>query len=1390
MAVSLSQRPRSVSEWFQRRCRPLPWLLGASLLTSPLLSMPVDAAGPIQWSKSSTKPANPTYNAHRLSQPGSEHADSPTGATGKIKLNYMTASWETVLKDLAEKTGSELIADRIPAGRYTRRDVHEYTRTEAVRIINREIEPHGFRLIEKGQYLIVIDTPSQRPHYQPAVIPRPTNEPGMSDPVAAPAPPARSVTPVATRKPAVPTEPAPASPIQLASHEQPEERAAATAAPHPVADTPRKLKADDPVTVVVFRARNQRAADLAKRVYRTFRDRAELVDSGRNGLPAMRVRQSELGPTAPVIFTIAIDEQREELLIDARPAESDGLLTLLRRIDTPTLETDGVQLCSTTRTACLVAEQLPQEIERIRAFQQRGAAPRLAQAAAKPPVDPLFPDEPMPEAKGNVTRGVQTNVPLGGPVGEFLGNVKSEVNVEAIPDLGVIILKGNQKDVEQVERVIKELERLSEVTAPKVEMVHLANVNSEALAELLAKVFESLTKFPGKATQPRQSVAIIPVSKPNAVLIIAPANDLPNIRSLASELDEPVNPEDAFQVFTLQTAIATQMEQMLTEFYNQRPGLGARVTVRSEPRSNSLIVHGKPGDLDEVAALIHKLDRQAQGSISQFRVFRLTNAVAAELSAVINAAIQSVLSPPQNAGANQAFGGQGAGLGTSQVTEEFRSVKGTIIEFLAVDAAGQRKLRSGVLADIRVSPDPRMNALMVTAPEASMTLIEALIKQLDRPSGQVAEIKVFTLANADAELMVQQLQLLFGQPRTGATGQQGGQQGNAAIGIQVAGAEDASSGLIPLRFSVDTRTNSVIAIGAPDALGVVQAIMFRLDESDVRQRKQAVYRLKNSPAANIAQAIQQFITSQRDLTTQDPSLFSTVEQLERNIIVVAEPVTNSLLINVTPRYFQEVMDLIKKLDAAPQQVVIQALLVEVELQDTDEFGVELGFQDSVLFNRSLLDAPTVLTTTSTSPNGVQTSTQKILSQSGAPGFLFGNPITPLGNNLSSQTVKPSYVASQGLSNFSVGRTNSDLGFGGLVLSASSESVSVLLRALAANRQARVLSRPMIRTLDNQLAQVQQGQNVPIVSGVTQTNNVTSPTIQRDDAGVILTVIPRISPDGSVVMELIAEKSQYNLTTGVTIFSDTATGNTVTAPVKDISVARTTVSIPTGQTVVLGGLITERTDEEHRKVPYLGDIPLIGTAFRYDYLQTRRTELLIFLTPRIVYDDATAENIAEVEISKLHFDRRKAEDMHGPLQGVPAGDGLQSFPIPSNGGGLQLQLPPGAVGQPLMTPQGVLDSPATPMPRSTPYATPPQALPKIPSAPPTAGGTGPQAEAAESDAEEPGPFDSQVVPAGAVRLNSDATSKRVVPAAMSAPAPGVARPKVKFGRGPWQSTKQE
>ncbi|MCA9021654.1 MAG: hypothetical protein KDA74_16005, partial [Planctomycetaceae bacterium] len=669
-------------------------------------------------------------------------------------------------------------------------------------------------------------------------------------------------------------------------------------------------------------------------------------------------------------------------------------------------------------------------------------------------------------------------------------DLSGNVNIESVPDLGVLILRGKDEDVNALMKIIKELEKLSEGTRPDIHLLNLRHVNSTALAELLNGVYEDLVKL--RAIQGQiQKIKIIPLVKPNALLILAPDTDMPSILKLAEELDQPVNPSTEFGVFQLKSASASQVATTIREFYNERGGLGTRILVSPNIRTNSIIVQAQPRDMQEVAALIQKIDLDQSQAVSRVKIFPLKNAIAADLAETLNATLQSVLNPAaaQTSGLGTNIGG--AGGEAAQQLQEARSV---VLEYLSQEGAQSRVLRSGLLADIRVIPDPRANTLVVTAPKDSLEMIGALINQFDARVASVAELKVFTLKNADAESMVTLLQATFSSENQ-----------QTDLGIQIAGVNDANSNLIPLKFSVDRRTNSVVAQGGADALQIVEAILLKLDGADSRKRETTVIQLKNTPVADVSVAINEFLDTQRALIAQDPDLISGFELLEREVIVVPEAINNNLIISATPRYFEQISNLVKQLDKEAPQVIIQALIVEVELDNDDEFGVELGLQDSLLFNRSIIDNVLTVQQTVTGASNVTQTNQTIVSQEATPGFLF-NSINPLGTN---NTQNTSNTAGQALSNFSLQRGNSDLGFGGLVLSASSESVSILIRALAAKRNVHVLSRPQIRTVDNVTAQIQVGQIVPVVNGVSVTAvGSANPVIQQSEAGIILTVTPR------------------------------------------------------------------------------------------------------------------------------------------------------------------------------------------------------------------------------------------------------------------------------------------
>lgn len=824
-----------------------------------------------------------------------------------------------------------------------------------------------------------------------------------------------------------------------------------------------------------------------------------------------------------------------------------------------------------------------------------------------------------------------------------LSRIVNPVQMDVIDELGVMVLRGNAQDVEQMMEVVRRIEEFARLTEPEIDITSMKHIDSATMATLVKALYDEVYL-------PRQGpVSITPLAIPNAILIVGRKENVRTAQDIVARLDQPALPGAQFQVFHLRYTTATSAQTTIqSAFADRGSGLGPAVRVTADPRSTSLIVQAAARDMADVAELIRQIDviKIDQGAVNEVRIIRLDHTLAADIRDIMREAIglsTGAAGQPAGAQGGQQFGpggqqqGQGQNLqGGGAAGAQGRGQneqRSAMLRFLSFDAKGRRLLNSGILTGVVITADVRANALVISSPPENLDLLEGLVRQLDNLPAAEAQIKVFTIVNGDAQSLEDMLTKLF-------TGQAPGTAGGPQALMQLLQNTSSSSqtSLVPVRFGVDARTNSVIASGTMADLNIVEAILTKLDDGEVRHRKSVVIRLKNSPALQVAATITQFLTSERQILQQaGPGLTSPFEQIEREVVVVAEPVTNSLILSSTPKYFDEVRGIVEQLDARPPMVMIQVMIASVDLGSTNEFGIELGLQDSVLFDRSILS--NLQTTTNTTASGASTTT--VVSGQGSPGFNFNNggDLGNIGNLPAGSGVvtnaNPAAVASQGLSNFGVGRTNSTLGYSGLVLSAASENVSALLRALAENHRVEILERPQVTTLDNQPAFVQVGQRVPRITAVTN-NAVTGNTnsITLDNVGLILGVTPRISPDGLVVMEIDAEKSNLEPdATGIPIFTS-PTGAVTRSPIIDATTAQTTVAAMSEQTIVLGGLITKTKNVEHHGVPVLDDIPVINWFFRYDSTIEDKSELLIIMTPHIIRNQAEAEALKRTEAAKM------------------------------------------------------------------------------------------------------------------------------------------------------------
>ena len=446
-------------------------------------------------------------------------------------------------------------------------------------------------------------------------------------------------------------------------------------------------------------------------------------------------------------------------------------------------------------------------------------------------------------------------------------------------------------------------------------------------------------------------VSITPLGKPNALLLVGRAENVRMAKELIQQLDQPVAPTTRFEVFPLKNATAVRSQNADRQLpaaesagtgtgqgaaTQESPTLAAKAMVVADYRTNSLIVSASPRDSAEITALVAKIDAPSGAAVDQVRVFPLRNATATDLASVLRDAIQGgteISTSQSNSGNSGGQSGSSSGSSSS-------SGRASALQFRQIGGDQQQDFTAGVLTGARISADTRANSIIVTAPAESMELIAALIDQLDQAPNAAAELKVFTIVNGDATSLTDMLRTLFNASQS--------QQQN---GEQAASAKAAWCGCS------SRSTNGPIASLRParkDDLAVVEAILLRLDLGDVRERVTTVYKLKNAFANDVATALNNWLQTERTAEQNAQLAISPFEQIDREVIIVPELASNSLVVSATPRYYKDVKELIEQLDERPPMVLIQVMIAEVQLNNTDEFGIQLGLQDSVLFDRSLL----------------------------------------------------------------------------------------------------------------------------------------------------------------------------------------------------------------------------------------------------------------------------------------------------------------------------------------------------------------------------------------------------------------------------------------------------
>lgn len=330
---------------------------------------------------------------------------------------------------------------------------------------------------------------------------------------------------------------------------------------------------------------------------------------------------------------------------------------------------------------------------------------------------------------------------------------------------------------------------------------------------------------------------------------------------------------------------------------------------------------------------------------------------------------------------------------------------------------------------------------------------------------------------------------------------------------------------------------------------------------------------------------------------------------KEEVRIVADDITNSLVILATPRDYDMIRDVLRKLDVVPRQVLIEAVIAEVGLTGDLRFGVEYAIANGGI--GSLLGGSTSSSSTSSTSSTGGSSTS---STGGSTSSSTGGSSTSSGgaapDGISDAALlgvakRAVHVSGQGLFGFITDR----------------DQFLVLVNALAAQSRLNILATPHVIAADNREAHILIGEQIPILtstqqSTLAQANIVQS--IQYRDTGKILTILPQVNSAGLVNMEIRQEVSDV----GSDRFGGTNSPSFITRE------AETTVVVQNGESVLIGGIIDDNITRTRSGVPFLMDVPVLGRLFRVDSERVDRTELIILITPHVIRDRAEARSVTE------------------------------------------------------------------------------------------------------------------------------------------------------------------
>jgi general secretion pathway protein D len=386
--------------------------------------------------------------------------------------------------------------------------------------------------------------------------------------------------------------------------------------------------------------------------------------------------------------------------------------------------------------------------------------------------------------------------------------------------------------------------------------------------------------------------------------------------------------------------------------------------------------------------------------------------------------------------------------------------------------------------------------------------------------------------------------------------------------VKPAGQPPTAAGNVTGTALADVRLNALLVFGNENVKKAVRELVIKLDvQPPEASSKVNVYYLENTDATEMAKVLEGVVKGLTTVTPGQPA--AAVSPLDSGkVTITPDKASNSLVIMASVADYNNLVQVIKKLDRRSKQVFVQVLIAEVSLDKSRDLGLQGAVIGGGVLNKYLTVAGLY------DPLGTLTSLGTVL------------------NAASGSTLSPN-------------------------INASPVNVAGILQALDKNGLVNILSTPNILTSDNKEAEINVGENVPFQGSTTQSTISTITSVERKDVGINLKIKPQISEGDYIRMDISQEISAVKSSKGQAIDLVTTKRS-----------AKTSIVVKNMETVVIGGLIQDQESETVSKVPFLGDIPGLGWLFKTTNKTRQKTNLMILLTPHIVKEGADLTRVTD------------------------------------------------------------------------------------------------------------------------------------------------------------------